>query len=311
MRLFVLGSFVYATCVQVGRLPARGESLAASALHQGPGGKGFNLAVAARRLGAEVEVLIAAGADAHADTAARALREENLSDRHLLRLERMSTGQGVGFIDPDGDNCIAVYAGANAGMSAAHVAASGTAVARADLVCAQFEIGDAPIMEAFVQARQHGVRTLLNPSPWRLPSPALLALTDILVVNATEAAALLGLPAAAFACHDCGIPIAVTERLDAAALPVRLLVVTLGADGCIAREDSGRTHFQPGIAVTAVDSTGAGDAFTAALAVALAGGVALDEALRRACASGALTCTRLGVLEALPDAAAVTALLAA
>ncbi len=306
MRLFVLGSFVYATCVQVPRLPLRGESLAATALHQGPGGKGFNVAVAARRLGAEVDVVIAAGEDAHAESAAQALVAEGLSSRHLLRLQQAPTGQGVGFIDPAGENCIAIFSGANLALDAVHVAALDEAIAQADLVCAQFEIGDAPVLEAFQRAHAHGVRTLLNPSPWRLPRYELLALTDVLVVNGSEAAALLDLPLQTF-----DEPEATITALEGRALPVATLVITLGARGCVARDATGRTYHQPGFAVPSVDSTGAGDAFTAALAVALAEALPLDAALRRACAGGALTCTRLGVLEALPAKTAVEALLVA
>lgn len=300
--LFVLGSFVQALCLRVPALPGRGESLTADALDAGPGGKGFNLAVGAHRLGATVETLIAVGDDAGGDWAAMLLREEGIPTRHLLRLDA-PTGQGVGLIDPRGDNCIAVYPGANALLGAAHVAAAAPAIARAGLVCAQFECPDPPILAAFALARRHGVPTLLNAAPYRPLGAELLALTDILVLNASEAACWLALPAE-------GLDIAgtVAARLRDTPQPQRV-VVTLGAEGCIARDAGGEILRQPAFAVNVVDSTGAGDAFCAGLASALVRGESLEHSLRIASACGALTCTRLGVLPALPDVLAVRRLL--
>lgn len=302
--LFVLGSFVQALCLRVPALPGRGESLTAEALDAGPGGKGFNLAVGARRLGAAVETLIAVGADAGGDWAAALLREEGIPTRHLLRLDA-PTGQGVGLIDPRGDNCIAVYPGANALLEPAHVEAAAAAIAGAGLVCAQFECPHPPIVAAFALARRHGVPTLLNAAPYRPLGAELLALTDILVLNASEAACWLGLAPERL---DGAVAVAAQLRGAVQAMP-RQVVITLGAQGCVARDAGGDILRQPAFAVEVADSTGAGDAFCAGLATGLVRGQTLAQSLRLAGACGALACTRLGVLPALPDARAVQRLL--
>lgn len=300
--LFVLGSFVVACSATVARLPRAGETLRADSFLVDPGGKGLNLAVGARRLGARVDGLIAAGLDLFGDLAEAALRRADLPAGMLRRVEG-ATGAGIGFIDAAGENCIAVYPGANARLDAAAVRHASARLVRTRCVLAQFEIGDEAIAEGFRLARRAGVATLLNPSPFRLPAPALLADTDILVVNAPEAEACragLGLPEAD--------PAAMIARLlDRGP---RLVVVTMGADGALARETGGALVAQPAFPVTAVDTIGAGDDFTAGLAVSLAEGLPLAESLRHAAACGACVVRRAGVFDALPDRAERDAMLA-
>ncbi|ACA20137.1 Ribokinase [Methylobacterium sp. 4-46] len=301
--LFVLGSFVAACSATVARLPRPGETLEARAFQFDPGGKGLNLAVGARRLGARVDGLIAVGHDAFGDLAAAALRRADLPDTLLRRVEA-PTGAGIGFVDAAGENCIAVYPGANARLGAAEVAEVADRLVRARLVLAQFETSDAAVSEAFRRARAAGVETLLNPSPFRPPPPGLLARTGILVVNATEAAALgeaLGLAGAAPA----DLAAALLDRGP------RLVVVTLGRGGAIARAAGEPLLVQPALPVAALDTIGAGDAFTAGLAVSLAEGHPLAACLRHAAACAACVVARRGVFEALPDRAARDAALAA
>ncbi|WP_407524655.1 ribokinase [Methylobacterium oryzisoli] len=300
--LFVLGSFVVACSATVARLPRAGESLQADSFLVDPGGKGLNLAVGARRLGARVDGLIAAGRDLFGDLAEAALRRADLPAGMLCRVD-CATGAGIGFIDAAGENCLAVYPGANARLDATMVRGAAERIARARCVLAQFEIGDAVIAEGFRLARSAGVATLLNPSPFRLPPPALLADTDILVVNAPEAEACRA---------GLGLPEADPEAIIAALLRrgPRLVVVTRGAEGAFARAADGPLLAQPAFSVTAVDTIGAGDAFTAGLAVSLAEGLPLAESLRHAAACGACVVRRAGVFDALPDRAERDAMLA-
>ncbi|WP_020179770.1 PfkB family carbohydrate kinase [Methylopila sp. M107] len=291
-RVFVVGSFVAACSVKVDALPAPGETLAASDFRLEAGGKGFNLAVAARRLGAKVDGLLAIGDDTLGHLARPALDSADLPHSMLVPLEG-PTGAGVGFIAADGETCLAVYAGANARLGARHAAARRAAIAGADLVLAQFETGDAPIAAAFSIAREGGRRTLLNPSPFRAACVDLLPWTSILCVNAVEAASL----AASFGVADGD------ESLAGAVLArgPEALVVTAGAAGATAYlRDAPFTVRQPAFPVTAIDTLGAGDAFAAGLAVALAEGAGWSEALRLAAACGALTTTAFGVFDALP-----------
>jgi ribokinase len=307
--LFVLGSFVVACSATVERLPRAGESLRAQAFLVEPGGKGLNLAVGARRLGATVDGLLAIGDDVLAALAAPALARAGLPAGMLHRVPG-PTGAGIGFTDAAGENCLAVHPGANARLGPAEVRAAADRIGRAALVLAQFEAGDDAVAETFRIARAAGVPTLLNPSPFRMPSPEILGRTGILVVNAVEATAF-------GTALDVPVPEGAAEpgHLDvlAEALLARgpdLVVVTLGAGGALAFRTGHPALAQPAFAVNAVDTLGAGDAFTAGLAVGLAAGRPLPESLRLAAACGACVVRRKGVFDALPDRAAIAALLA-
>ncbi|MGX7705710.1 PfkB family carbohydrate kinase [Methylobacterium sp. Gmos1] len=307
--LFVLGSFVVACSATVDRLPRAGESLRAQAFLVEPGGKGLNLAVGARRLGASVDGLLAIGDDALAALAAPALARAGL-DPGMLRRFPGPTGAGIGFTDAAGENCLAVHPGANARLGPAEVRAAEGRIAGSALVLAQFEAGDEAVAETFRIARAAGRRTLLNPSPFRMPAPGMLADTAILVVNAVEAAAFgaaLGAPVWEGAAEP-----AAFEAMAAALLPrgPDLVVVTLGASGALAFAAGRPAVVQPAFAVAALDTLGAGDAFTAGLAVGLAEGQPLPQAMRLAAACGACVVRHKGVFDALPDRAAVAALLA-
>jgi ribokinase len=311
--LFVLGSFVVACSATVDRLPRAGESLRAQAFLVEPGGKGLNLAVGARRLGAAVDGLLAIGDDALAALAEPALARAGLPAGMLHRFSG-PTGAGIGFTDASGENCLAVHPGANARLGAAEVRAAAERIARSALVLAQFEAGDEAVAEMFRIARAAGRLTLLNPSPFRMPTPEVLADTAILVVNAVEAVAFgaaLDVPSSEPSPEGAAEPAAFQAL--AGALHRRgpgLVVVTLGASGALALEAGRPALVQPAFPVAAVDTLGAGDAFTAGLAVGLAGGRALPDAMRLAAACGACVVRHKGVFDALPDRAAVANLLA-
>jgi len=190
-------------------------------------------------------------------------------------------------------------------LNKTHIQTAISALESANLVCAQFEIPDAPILEAFQQARQYRIKTLLNPSPWRVPDPALLALTDILVLNETEAAACFGIvnvPALSLAQW--------LRLLPTLAWQGELLVVTLAERGCIALQRGQPAIHEPAWTITAIDTTGAGDAFTSGLIYTLLNHYSLETALRFANACGAIVATQPGVLTALPRFTAVQTFMA-
>ncbi|MEZ5585400.1 MAG: PfkB family carbohydrate kinase [Candidatus Competibacteraceae bacterium] len=187
MRAFVLGNYMNANFLYVDRLPLAGESLAATRIFQEHGGKGLNLAVGLHRLGVTVDLLMAVGADEAGAAVKRRLDEEGMDTTRVLTLGPNS-GYGVGFIAPDGRNFLAIHLGANALLTAEHVDQARDVFVHADWLVAQFEIPDPVILHAFRQARRLGKHTYLNPSPWRQIDNELLALTDVLVVNANEAA---------------------------------------------------------------------------------------------------------------------------
>ena len=299
--LFVLGSFVVACSAKVARLPQPGESLRAEAFTVEAGGKGFNLALGAHRLGARVDGLLAIGNDFFSQLAEPALIQAGLQPAMLRRYETM-TGSGIGFTDYDGENCLAVYPGANQLLSAADVRCASEALRRAGLVLAQFEIGDEPILEAFALARQSGSRTLLNPSPYRTLDPRILESTSVLVINRVEAMQLQEFYGLRAGRHSGPSP---QGRFDPLASLLfdygpDTVIITLGGDGALAYQREAEPLYQPVFAVQAVDTLGAGDAFTVGLATGLLQSRPLSECLTRAAACGAITTQKLGVFNALP-----------
>ena len=273
-----MGSFVAACSAKVARLPLPGESLLASNFVLEPGGKGFNLIAGTQFLGVAVDGMLAIGDDPFGDFAKAAFARLGLK-REMLVAFAGPTGAGIGFIDAGGENCLAVYPGANARLGAPEVKRAAGRISGARLVLAQFEIGDEPIECAFALARQAGGTTLLNPSPYREIPPQILANTSILVVNRVEADCLArqyGFDAA-----DGG---ALAEILFAEGL--RALIITSGAEGARLWEKNVGQSWQPAFPAEVVDTLGAGDAFIAAFAAGFAAGLSLAQCLRWGAAAG-------------------------
>jgi ribokinase len=292
--LFVLGSFVVACSAKVPHLPRPGESLRAEAFTAEPGGKGLNLALGAHRLGAKVDGIFSIGTDLFSQLAHSAFAQVGLSAA-MLRQVDAKTGSGIGFTDLHGENCLAVCPGANLLLSAQDIHSVEQAVREAGLVLAQFEIGDEPILEAFTIADAAGARTVLNPSPYRPVDPRILERTSILVLNRVEAAQLA---------ESSGFGALGTLDDMAATLLEQgpeLIVVTLGREGANAYRRGAPPLHQPAFPVKAVDTLGAGDAFTAGLAVGLLQDQPLTECLRQASACGAMVCMEVGVFDGLPS----------
>ena len=296
MSVFIVGSYVNAHCLRVGRLPVRGESVDAQAMWDEHGGKGLNFAIGIHRLGAGAQTLLAVGDDAAGEACIRFMESEGLTAQSVVKVGGQS-GFGVGLIAVDGSNLIAVYPGANALLDDEHVYSCWPALRKSRLICAQFEVGDLPIISAFRYARSQGVTTLLNPSPWRELTDDLLSLIDILVLNETEAALLL--------CLDRDVRLS-PDQWGQVLLhypwpsTLTLLVITLAEQGCIALSHEGVVMHQPAYVIDLVDPTGAGDAFTAALAVAWEKRGDLKQCLRFANACGAIVAAQQGVLAVLP-----------
>jgi ribokinase len=302
--LFVVGSFVAACSVKVERLPRAGETLRAQSFTIEAGGKGFNVAVAALRLGTRVDGVLAVGSDPFAAFARTSLERVGLPAEMLIAFPG-ATGAGVGLVDAAGENCIAVCPAANDLLSADEIATAQDRLREAGLVVAQFEVDDAPVLAAFAAAGQTGATRVLNPSPFRPIRDDMLTMTDVLVVNEVEAAALarqLGAPVAAPLQSEAQGWEALAQALLARGL--RIVVVTLGASGAGAWTQDER-RFQPAFAVDAVDTIGAGDAFLGGLCASLCEGTDLAQALRQAAACGAMAAARIGLLEALPTRAAL------
>ncbi len=304
MPVFILGSYVQAHSLSVVQLPAAGASIEAQQCWVEHGGKGLNLAIGVHRLGVSTQTLFAVGDDAPGHALRALLHSEGMTTQGIIPMP-VPSGFGVGLVAADGSNTIVVYPGANAQLTAAHVQTVSQRLRECQIVCAQLEVPDAPILEAFQQARQQGIKTLLNPSPWRMTDPEVLALTDSLVLNETEAAAFFGIKDAPM------LSIAEWLRL----LPTvgwlgELVVVTLAERGCVALQRGQGAIHEPAWTIRAVDPTGAGDAFTSGLVYALLHHYPLRNALRFANACGAIVAAQLGALAAFPTHTAVLGFMA-
>ncbi|MBW6397713.1 ribokinase [Roseomonas sp. HJA6] len=294
-RIVIVGSYNRDTVLSVPHFPAPGETLAATGMARFHGGKGSNQAVAAARGGAAVAIVAAIGADAAGEAALALWAEEGIDASAVTRLDGVPTGEALILVDAAGENQIVIIAGANAALPGT---AAERAVAGAALVVAQLETPIAATEAAFRAARAQSVVTLLNAAPAAPMPDALLALTDILVVNETEAARLLSRSEA---------PAAMAAAL--APRHARGVVLTAGAAGAYWAGRDGSSHHAASLPVAVVDSTGAGDAFIGAFAAALAAGLGEAASLRRGVVAGALACRRGGAVPSLPRLAEIEAAL--
>jgi ribokinase len=303
VRIAVVGSYGVGLTMRVERMPEAGETLSGGVFSSGHGGKGSNQAVAAARLGAEVSLLTAVGPDAFGASARDLWTAEGVACDRVVTADA-ATMVGVILVDHTGENRIAIAPGALEELSPADVDAFEAEIAAADLLVTGFEIPVEVARRALEIARHHGVGTLLNPAPAPAEplDEALLALVDVLTPNRTEAAKLTGETAleSAEECAD-----AIRRRYDG------VTIVTLGADGCLVDEPGAeRVRVPAARPLQVVDTTGAGDAFTGALAVALARGAELRDAVRFAAAAGAWAVGIAEVIPSLPREEDIAALIA-
>ncbi|MBG6077536.1 ribokinase [Polaromonas sp. CG_9.11] len=285
----------------VARPVARGETLMARAFSISPGGKGSNAAVAAARQGARVALIARIGDDDFGRMGLDLWRAEGIATGHVEQAAGERSGVAQILVYDDGDNSIAVYPGAGAGLGARHALAAADLLTHCRVVMASCEVPLEATLQAFRLARQAHAMTVLNPAPARPLPGELLALVDVLTPNESELFELAG-PGCA-------------GSVDAAAMALlargmRNVLVTLGASGCRLYRRGQVPVDLAGRAMQVADTIGAGDTFTGSLAAALARGEALPAAMQWANAAAALSVTRHGAITGIPTRAEVTALLA-
>ena len=287
-KVVVVGSLNADLTVRTDRFPSPGETLNGSELVIVPGGKSANQAAAAAILGADVRLFGAVGADGHGDLLLKAAAAAGVDASRVLRRTDTATGTAMIVVDAAGENTIIVSPGANGTVTGAELPPD--LFDDAAVLCLSLEVPLDAVVAAARAGHDAGAQVLLNLSPYREVPAELLALTDVLLLNAHEAALVTGLadPAANWD--------AVLEAL--AGLGVRRTVITLGGDGAVVLDgtapEADRIVFVAPTRVTAVDTTGCGDAFTAATAARLAAGDSLPVAAAFAARAGALAATRQG-----------------
>ncbi|HKT29826.1 ribokinase [Dyella sp.] len=291
-RIVVVGSINMDLVTVAPRFPAPGETLLGERFLSVHGGKGGNQAVAAARLGADVHMIGVVGDDAFAPSLREGLKQEGVDITHVATIERCSSGT-ASITVAGGENEIVVVPGANAQLHPSHITKAQHLIECADAVLVQMEIPLETVEATLRTAHAHHVPVILNPAPARQLPMEWLQLARYITPNQHELATLLGADAGEDFRH----------LMRRAPCPV---VLTRGVEGAWFREE-GEPQHQPGFAVEAVDSTGAGDTFNAAFAVFLHEG--LPVAVRKACASAALSVTRLGARGGMPHPAEVDALL--
>ncbi|MDG6898559.1 MAG: ribokinase [Nitrososphaerota archaeon] len=283
--IVVVGSYNTGLTMLVERLPLAGETLLGRGYSEGPGGKGSNQAVAAKRLGGRVSFVGCVGSDRRGDDALALWRREGVDCTHVRRTG-VHTGLGFVIVDRSGRNAITVDAGANLELNAEDLRGAEPAISKAGVMLLQLEVPVDAVHEAARLARRHGATVILNPAPAR-PSGLDFGSFDILTPNEQEFEVLAGTGEL-----DRGSSLLLSKGAKA-------VVVTLGERGAFVATASD-SYTVPAPRVSVIDSTGAGDAFNGALAVALSEGEPLRQAVTFANYAGALTVTRKEVIPALP-----------
>ena len=299
--IVALGSVNMDLVATMRRIPEQGETLMGDAFFTAPGGKGANQAVAAAKLGAQVRMVGRVGADAFGKTLLDGLKANGIDTRHIGIDADNPTGIAIILLDAAGDNRIVAMYGANMACGAPELDAAKRAMAGAHALMLQLETPPDISLAAARYAREQGLRVIWDPAPAALLPPDAFAAAHILTPNQSEAEALTGIPVT-----DARSASAAADALLAKG--VDIAVVKLGEQGAFAATPTQR-HYAPPFPVDAIDTVAAGDAFGAALAVALSEDKPLDDALTFASAAGALATTKPGAQDAMPSRQEVDALI--
>jgi ribokinase len=307
-RIAVVGSINADLVVRCARLPRPGETLSARDASEVPGGKGANQAVAAARLGADVTMIGRVGDDAFGERLRNGLEENGVGIDRVLTTPDCASGLAIVAVEDSGENAILIVPGANGRLTPADVIAASGAIREADMLLVQLEVPLETTIAAIKLARDCGTPVILDPAPAPLlgekdsATLADLLRVDVACPNEAEALALTN------------VKIETVADAEQAACCLRSLgpkygIVTLGARGAVLCEPDSRPALIAAFPIDAVDTTAAGDAFAAALAVRLAQKTAIAEAMRFACAAGSLAASRHGAQPAMPELEEVSALM--
>jgi ribokinase len=292
-RILVVGSINMDMACRTPHLPAPGETVLGNEFHATPGGKGANQAVAVARLGGHVTMIGCVGDDDSGHAIRAALEAENIDIQNVAITEQAATGVAVILVDAQGENAIVVASGANERVTPDDIFGAEDCFAKADVVLVQLELPCPTVRAALDLARRHGCLTVLDPAPAKANLHDSLCEVDILSPNVSEAEILTGKKGG----ED---RIDKLVAADLIARGAKAAVLKLGPRGCLVVCDDGHMYRLATHKVDVVDTTAAGDAFTAALTLAVARGEPIDKAARYANAAGALATTRFGAQQAMP-----------
>ena len=291
----ILGIFVADLTFRTERMPNKGETYIGNSFKLGPGGKGSNQAVAARRAGAETMFITKIGKDTFGEMAMKLYADEGINSKYVWEIPDMSTGAASIVVNEEtGDNAIIVVPGAADAMVPDDLDAAEAGIADCAFFMASLEV-PIPVMQYGLEvAKRNGVLTILNPAPAAILPDKVYGLSDYFTPNETEAAILAGIPVVTIEDAEEAAKIFLQRGIDT-------VVITLGEKGAYVRNSVINQHvpaFDMGSKV--LETTGAGDAFNGGFAYALAEGMSLIEAVRFGSATAAISVTRLGTAPAMP-----------
>lgn len=295
-KILIVGSINMDLVVRVPHSPQPGETVLGGDFETFPGGKGANQAVAAARMGGEVTMIGRVGTDDFGDTLIQGLVEDKVKTTHVIKDPNAPTGIAMIAVAADGENIIVVASGANLKVTPEDVNIARPLMRETDILLMQLEVPLETVSEAVELAAAYDVPVVLNPAPAQPLPSSIYENVDVLTPNQSELAMLTGEEDI-----DKGI-----EKLRA--WGVKNLVITLGINGARVVTDKIDKHI-PAHEITAVDTTAAGDAFNGALAVALAEGMTILDAVRYGMAAGAMAATKRGAQPSLPMRDAVESLM--
>lgn len=293
-RITIVGSLNMDLVIHSPHIPQPGETIIGREFHTIPGGKGANQAVAAARLGAEVNIVGRVGGDGFAEELLENLASSGVESSFVRRDVNSSTGVALIVVDDAAENIIVVASGANRQLSEADVEEAAEVIASSDVLLLQLEVPLPVVIRAAQIAQANGVTVILNPAPARQLPAELLKLVDILVPNESEAALLTGSNVS----NKGELDNAGKVLLDSGA---RSVVITLGGRGAFFTSPLIESEMIEAFQIDPIDTTAAGDAFLAGLSVTIAAGGSLQEAVRFGNAAGALAAMRFGAQTSLPS----------
>lgn len=300
--ILVVGSVNMDMVIRVATLPLPGQTVLGNGFVTMPGGKGANQAVAVARLGGQCRMIGRLGMDCFGKTLLENLKTEGIDCTNVIPTPDASTGVAMVVVDSRGENAIVVDSGANALLTPDDLFDREDSFRGAVAVLLQLELPLPTVRAAIDLARRNGCRIILDPAPAPKVMPMELCGVDIISPNVNEAQAITG-------------KLAIEARVDKSvamdliAMGAKAAVLKLGSRGCLVVVNDSHFYAVPPYDVSVVDTTAAGDAFTAALAVAVARGEHIHHAAKFANAAGALACTKIGAQSAMPTEAEVRMLM--
>ena len=291
-KIAVIGSSNTDMVIKTAHLPAPGETVLGGQFLMNPGGKGANQAVAAARLGGDVVFVAKVGDDIFGQEAVEGFKGEGINTDYIVVDPDNPSGVATITVDEQGENCIAVASGANSALGPADIDSASPQIEAASVLLMQLETPLGTVEHAASLGRKAGKTVILNPAPAQPLSDALLALLDVITPNETEAEILTG------------IKVQTEHDAEEAARALRdkgvgAVIITLGSRGAFVLSES-FLGLVPAPKVEPVDTTAAGDTFNGALAVGLADGQTIEDAVAFANKAAAISVTRLGAQASVP-----------